>query len=119
MERKMSNPSLKNPSLFSGGVECVGKWGHGCAASADFHRMPGILIAHDGDGWSFAYRRPGWTMRQLAEKIAPLFTKDDMVVNFDGRLTLNADYSPHDFWIENADGDFTPNLTAYPDVIAY
>lgn len=117
----MTSPSLKSPSFiktFSGYVECVGSWGHGRAAAADFARMPAILLADDGDGHEFAYRcLPGRTLRQTAEALASTFCRDDKVVTFSfGRLSVEP--APHDFWIEESD-EFKPNLAAYPDVIGY
>lgn len=118
----MTKPSLSHPSFISasprgGYVECVGQWGHGRAAAADFGRMPAILMADDGDGHYFAYRVFGMTMREAAEIIAPLFAKGEMVVTFSGSSVV-AERAPHDFWIEKSD-EFRPNLAAYPDVIAW
>ena len=116
--------SLKNPSFvktFNGSVECIGEWGHGHAAAADFHHMPGILTADDGDGHFFAYRcLPGKTLRQTAEALAPLFLRNDggLVAVFSGSH-LSAEPTPFDFLIEQDDGDFVADLARHPNVIGY
>ena len=118
MKPTLANPTYVKTSVAA--VKCVGEWGHGRAADANFYRMPGILTADDGDGHFFAYRCiPGKTIRETAEAIAPLFLRDsgDKVCVFEGRH-LAAEPTPPDFWLE--DGEyFRPNIGAYPNVIAY
>ena len=105
----------------SGWVELLGQWGRGKAAKADYAFRPATLISDDGDDNHFAWAVTG-SMRDAAEIVAGFdlqqFNDGRSVAEFHGNCVRLID-TPEDFWTENEEGDFVPNLVSYPNVIAY
>ena len=101
----------------SGYIERLATGGHGKPFNfAAWSRRPATLTTDDDDGhyeaWSFTGKKA-----DAVQTLAHLLQRDDRVVVFDGDR-LNVERAPDDFWIE-ADGEFTPNTAAYPNVVAY
>jgi hypothetical protein len=104
----------------SGFVELLSVWGHGKGTPANAHR-PATLITDDGDGHYQQWKYTG----QLDDALVTLARLEKFITgNYDAHVAVRsgAGYivqpAPVDFWIER-DGEFVPNLAAYPDVIAF
>lgn len=102
----------------TGWIELVDSWGHGKASNGKWHSAPATLVAEDGDGHYDAWKFSG-DKKDAAVKIAEFLDKADMVVCLEGNSVV-AQRAPGDFWTEDeGKGEFIPNLSKYPDVIAY
>lgn len=102
----------------SGFVELLSSWGHGRGIPGN-PRRPATLITDDGDGH---YQQWGYTGRladallTLARLERSIRAGDHVAVRYGHGYYVER--APDDFWIER-DGEFSANLAAYPDVIAY
>ena len=86
-------------------------------------KRPATLITDDGDGHYRQWEYTGHlndalvTLARLEKFISGGYDAHVAIRNGAGYYVERA---PDDFWIEDAErGEFVPNLTAYPDVIAY
>ena len=107
----------------SGIVELVDQWGHGKAASGDWHSAPATLICDDGDGHYDAWKYSG-KLEDAADAVAGFYCNDDgsYVVKHDPKGRIEAIPTPDDFWIDDDTdslSDFKPDLERYPNVIAW
>ena len=104
----------------TGLVELLSTWGHGKGVGGNPWR-PATLITDDGDGhyqqWKFTGKLFDAlvTLAQLEPRIQG---HGGFVARVDGNGYV-VEPAPDDFWVEQENGDFVPNLAAYPDVIAY
>lgn len=100
----------------TGHIEIVDQWGHGKAPKRNWSSRPATLVVDDGDGhytaWAFTGNR-----RDAAVTAARFDLRAEKIAVLSG-AGVTIENPPADFWIEAA-GDLQPNLTAYPDVIAY
>lgn len=101
----------------SGYCVIVDSWGHGKVERADWYHAPAILLADDGDGHMDAIRFTGKAI-DAARVMSAFYSKDYNFVTFDGKW-LRAESTPDGFWVEDETGEFHPNLTSFPNVIAY
>lgn len=108
----MMKPSIKNPTgvhkTISGHVECVGEWGRGKAAEANFAKMPAVIICDDGDGHYSAHRYTGKRL-DAAKVLAQFLTKDRRYCVEFGGFNVTAVDRPDDFYIELDGDEFAEN----------
>lgn len=106
----------------TGYVSLLAQWGHG--KGSDPSREPGfqsldgepLLWSDDGDGHYDLWCYSGDKV-DAARTVAGFFKGDDNIALLDGD-SVEWVRAPADFWLE-ADGEFQPNLTKYPNAVAY
>ncbi len=106
----------------TGFVELLSSWGDGKGTPANENR-PATLVTDDGDGHYEQWKYTGKlddalvTLARLDKHISGSYDPPYVAIRLGAGYYIER--APEDFWIENSEGEFAPNLEAYPDVIAY
>lgn len=104
----------------TGLVELLSTWGHGKGTPANAHR-PATLITDDGDGHYQQWKFTGDLNDALVTlaRLEKFIRRGGHVAIRDGNRYY-VETAPDDFWVEDEErGESVPNLSAYPNVIAY
>jgi hypothetical protein len=103
----------------TGHVAFIAKWGHGQGSPIN-PRRPATITTNDGDGHYAGWRYVGNqldALTTLARRERRLSSGSGCVaVRYNNGYVLES--APDDFWIEE-DGEFRPNIAAYPNIIAW
>ncbi len=105
----------------SGYISLIATQAAGRDWDADFDRSRSDLIySDDGDGELTVWEFTG-DIRDSAKTLGSFdidISCGNRVAYFEGD-TVRVIYTPEEFWIEQDDRDFKPNLEAYPNVVAF